>query len=470
MSSPPPKPRFRKVFLLLGTTVIVIFALAVLLGIAIFRTEVRNKVLQRDRQLMTRVAQHLHENLDFLGVPEWDLTGLALDSSRIEGIIAVRVFHSSGQSVDRVPRSLFPVRLSQATLANLNKGRSLIQFYPDFPLDTLFSDASLSRERNLAPLVEILVPLNDDSGSVTAAIQYWVDGTTIKSEFAAIDRHLLLMGTLFILGGMTIFMVVFVTARRRLLAMAELIETRNRALEEANRELALAARTSAIGSVASHLFHGLKSPLAGLKAYLKVVTGDKEALAITDRMQSLIEESLSVFREENTGPDSVLSLNEFHELARRRLAPENASGAARLHLEVTGEARIPAQKGQLLLLVLRNLVDNALEASPSERPVRVAFEGRPETLSTCVSDSGPGLPEKIRQNLFDPVTSTKPGGSGIGLAISSVIARHIPAHLELLKSGPEGTTFRIEIPLSGNPFAGPSKKAPSPKETGPSLP
>lgn len=447
MSSLPQKLRFKKIFLLLGTTVVGIFALAVLLGIVIFRTEVRAKILQRDRQLMTRVAQHLHDNLDPLGIPEWDLTELALDSSRIEGIVAVRVFDSAGQWVDLVPISLFPVRLSDDTLRFLAEGRSRIQFYPAFRLDTLFSDAALSSEGNAAPLVEILVPLTDDSGTVIAAIQYWLDGTTIKAEFAAIDRHLLLMGTLFILGGLTIFTVVFMAARRRLLSMAELIENRNRALEEANRELALAARTSAIGSVASHLFHGLKSPLAGLKTYLKVVTRDKEALAITDRMQSLIEESLSVFREEDTGPDSVLSLEEFRDLARNRLAPGDPQETSRLFLKVSGDASIPAQKAQLLLLMLRNLVDNALEASPEEAPVTVAFEGQPAALSARVIDSGPGIPEKIRQNLFDPVTSTKLGGSGIGLAISSVIARHIPARLELLKSGPEGTTFHIEMPL-----------------------
>ncbi|MFO7724974.1 MAG: HAMP domain-containing sensor histidine kinase [Oceanipulchritudo sp.] len=447
MSSSPRNPRFRKVFLLLGAAVVGIFALAVLLGIYVFRTEVREKVLQRDRQLMTRVAQHLHENLDPLGIPEWDLTELALDSSRIEGIVAVRVFDADGQWVEMVPISLFPVRLPGDTLRVLADGRSRIEFYPDLRLDTLFSDAALFEEANRAPLVEILVPLTDDSGRVTASIQYWLDGTTIRNEFAAIDRHLLLMGSLFILGGMAIFTVVFMAARRRLLSMAEVIETRNRALEEANRELALAARTSAIGSVASHLFHGLKSPLAGLKTYLKVVTRDKEALAITDRMQSLIEESLSVFREEDTGPDSELSLHEFRDLARNRLAPGNTGETGRLVLEVSGEARIPARKAQLLLLMLRNLVDNALEASPPGTPVTVTFEGRPEILSARVVDRGQGLPETVRHNLFDPVTSTKPEGSGIGLAISSVIARHIPARLDLLESGPEGTSFRIEMPL-----------------------
>lgn len=447
MSSLPQKLRFKKIFLLLGTAVVGIFALAVLLGIVIFRTEVRAKILQRDRQLMTRVAQHLHDNLDPLGLPEWDLTELALDSSRIEGIVAVRAFDASGQWVDLVPISLFPVRLADDTLRFLAGGRSRIQYYPAFRLDTLFSDAALSAEGNAAPLVEILVPLTDDSGTMTAAIQYWLDGTTIKAEFAAIDRQLLLMGTLFILGGLTIFTVVFMAARRRLLSMAELIENRNRALEEANRELALAARTSAIGSVASHLFHGLKSPLAGLKTYLKVVTRDKEALAITDRMQSLIEESLSVFREEDAGPDSEISLEEFRDLARNRLAPGDREEADRLRLETSGDAPIPAQKAQLLLLMLRNLVDNAFEAAPAESPVTVIIEGRPETLSVRVVDSGPGLPQKVREHLFDPVTSTKPGGSGIGLAISSVIARHLPARLELLESGPAGTSFHIEMPL-----------------------
>jgi len=63
-----------------------------------------------------------------------------------------------------------------------------------------------------------------------------------------------------------------------------------------------------------------------------------------------------------------------------------------------------------------------------------------------VADSGAGLPESVRGNLFRPLRSTKPGGSGIGLAISHQLARHFGGRLELVNSSDEGTVFSLVMP------------------------
>ena len=205
----------------------------------------------------------------------------------------------------------------------------------------------------------------------------------------------------------------------------------------------MAARTSAIGSITSHLFHGLKNPLAGLKAYLQLAGHDEEALEITNRMQNLINESLSVIHDEEGGNNHPLTMEEFVDISKKRMG---IKPAGRVRLSCSGEGSLPAQKSQLLLLVMRNLVDNALEAN-GDSPVLIEFNHTGSTLLSSVSDSGNGLPEHVKSNLFDPVKSTKENGTGIGLAISAVIARHIPAELKLAKSDSSGTTFSIEMPL-----------------------
>lgn len=441
------QPRFRKIFWLLGGSVFGIFALAVVLGISIFRMEVREQVLQRDRQLLHNVAQHLYETLDPVGIPEWDLLELAVDSSSIKGVIAVRLFKPDGQRIGQVPESLFPVALSEPDQIHLREGFSRIRYYPDFHLDALFTDSGFITSPNEVTLLEILVPLRDPSGEVAAIIQYWLDGTEAAEQFAGIDRYLLSMGSVFIAGGGLIFAAVFLLARNRLVGMARIIEERNRSLEAANRELARAARTSAIGSVASHLFHGLKNPLAGLKTYLRVTAGDEEVLAITDRMQSLIEESLAVIREENTASRSTLTVAQFAELARQRLTPEPGT-TGRLRINANGEAEIPAHRAQLLLLIIRNLTENALEASDPSQPVDVDLEAADESLEIRIRDRGPGLPGSVREHLFEPVTSHKPTGTGIGLAISAILARHVPANLILDSSDETGTTFKLSASLT----------------------
>ena len=287
------------------------------------------------------------------------------------------------------------------------------------------------------------VPIKDPEGATVAIIQYWLDGEELAGELGQMDRFLMVLGTVFFLGGGLIFALVFLYARGRLLGMGSLLAERNASLRQANADLALAARTSAIGSVTSHLFHGLKNPLAGLKAYLRISGQDEEAMAIADRMQSLIDEALNVITEDNPG-GIELSSEEFHQLAQGRL-DRVANGQVRL--QTSGQGQIQAHKAQLALLVIRNLAENAVEASPSGEAVDIRMRINDSSFEAEVEDHGSGLPEQVRQRLFEPVQSTKTNGTGIGLAISSVIARHIPAALELVKSDASGTTFRIKVPL-----------------------
>jgi len=261
---------------------------------------------------------------------------------------------------------------------------------------------------------------------------------------AHLDQYLTVLGVVIFAGGGLVFALVFLIARNRLLDMGLILADRNRSLEKANAELALVARTSAIGSITSHLFHGLKNPLAGLKAYLQLTGRDEEAMAMANRMQSLINESLSIIAEEENHHQVQLELDEFRQLLERRLDQQADS---RLSLEFSGSGQLTARHAQLLLLILQNLVNNAVEASPPDRPVKVRVKAEDGQLHAEVQDSGPGLPEEVRRRIFEPVRSTKEHGTGIGLAICAALARHIPAQLRLVASNGSGTTFSISMPI-----------------------
>lgn len=437
--------RFQKIFFLLGGSVLGIFIVAVAAGILLFRSAVREQILQRDGSLLTNVSHYLHQSGESSALANWDLVNLAADSSQIEGIIAVRVFRPVETLVEQVPDSLYAVSLSEADQQVLLHGEPVIRYFASYPMYSLFSDIEEFEHQESAPLVEVIAPLVGEAGNTTASIQYWLDGAEVATEFSHLDQQLLLLGLLFIFGGGTLVSVVFLYARNRLIGMAELLSERNESLERANEELARAARTSAIGSVSSHLFHGLKNPLAGLKAYLQVTAKDEEAVALTDRMQSLINETLGVLREENATPETNLSFDEVMELMRQRLGAISSARKHEITLSGAGSGSFPSRKVQLLLLVLRNLVENAVEASPEKSPVQVRVEGAYDRLAIEVHDSGTGLPASIRENLFEPVISTKSGGTGIGLAISATLARHIPADLELLESSASGTIFSLKL-------------------------
>jgi two-component system sensor histidine kinase PilS (NtrC family) len=111
----------------------------------------------------------------------------------------------------------------------------------------------------------------------------------------------------------------------------------------------------------------------------------------------------------------------------------------------------------LLHRAVFNLLLNAVQASPLDGEVRIevtaptqeqigsstAFLGGAVALT--VSDDGPGIDPSIRDRLFDPFFTTRPGGSGLGLA---VVHRAIDAHrgLVFLDSGAAGTRFTIVLP------------------------
>ena len=105
-----------------------------------------------------------------------------------------------------------------------------------------------------------------------------------------------------------------------------------------------------------------------------------------------------------------------------------------------------------LYRVLSNLVRNARQAMTSTESSGKVTISACETESDWtirVADSGPGLPPKAQENLFQPFAgSVRKGGSGLGLAIAAELVRGHGGRLDLEMTGPEGTTFAISLPKS----------------------
>jgi signal transduction histidine kinase len=106
-----------------------------------------------------------------------------------------------------------------------------------------------------------------------------------------------------------------------------------------------------------------------------------------------------------------------------------------------------------LVQVLVNLVLNAADAT-SERgvgTVTIAIAAlAPGRVAIRITDDGPGIPPEIERRIFDPFFSTKdPGqGTGLGLPICYGIVTSAGGDLVLAKTGPEGTTFELQLPTS----------------------
>jgi len=242
-----------------------------------------------------------------------------------------------------------------------------------------------------------------------------------------------------------------------------LLEARTESLLQANQELALAAKTSAMGAVTSHLIHGLKSPLSGLQSFvssLDPAAGNgaapnwEEATVITRRMQALINQVVSVLREEQGFKQYELTLGDLNTIITARMEPlvrQKGVGLACSFEEP--ETPVPNRAANLVTLILMNLVQNGIEATPSGGKVHLSAARDADRISFEVRDQGAGLPESIAKNLFVPCHSNKEHGSGIGLAISKQLANHLSASLELKRSSSDGSVFCLVLPLAGVPEA-----------------
>jgi two-component system OmpR family sensor kinase len=193
--------------------------------------------------------------------------------------------------------------------------------------------------------------------------------------------------------------------------------------------------------------HELRTPLAALKLQVQSLERadclDARRLAVSrlnagiERATRLVEQLLVLARQEaNAAPHQPVILAD---LARRAVADLIGVAQARqidLGLQRADAGTVDGQPDALMIL-LRNLVDNAIKYTPGGGTVDVSVLAEPGALSVTVEDSGPGIPLVERERVFDRfyrVPGSDAAGSGLGLAIIKAIAERHGATLALGES------------------------------------
>lgn len=246
--------------------------------------------------------------------------------------------------------------------------------------------------------------------------------------------------------------------------MSDATRTRAR-LAENQQKLTTAEKLAAVGQFSACAAHELRSPLSAIKMWLYELrrsAGDPEAVVQTC---IVLEEETSRLEELAT---NFLQYSKPPELNPRRLTLDDildgtlALGHHRLdekRIRVIRERRlgmphVRADANQLRQVLL-NLISNAAEATPEGGELRISesvevdAEGR-EQVVLRIRDSGPGVPESIRDRLFEPFVTTKARGTGLGLSVaSSIVARH-GGRLELEAHDAPGAVFAIRLPACGD--------------------
>ncbi len=445
-------------WLVTGLT-LVILAGAIFVSTHQQRSRIRGQIAGRDGAVLHAVAQGLQaEEADTLigdfSDPVNQLT-IVLKTSRLTRALATRLFDAQGRFVDSFPPDVRDENLSAGDLIALRNLKPVSHFRPATPLSAIFLTEP-EDENPARPLLEVNVPLHTTIGLAGIA-QFIIEGQSIAEEYAQLDRHLLLQASGVFVAGAIVLVVVIGWASRRLRQAHRELKERTDDLLQANQELAMAAKTSAVGAVTAHLIHGLRNPLSGLQHFVssrgaaeadQLATDWAQAASSTRRMQGMISQIVSVLREEESASQYEIALPELGEIVSARVQSLAREAGVPFLMRLPADATLPNRPANLVALILVNLAQNAVQATPRGKSVSLTASSRDEDIVFAVRDEGPGIRDELMKSLFSPCQSTKEGGSGIGLAISKQLANHLGAELELKSTGPAGCVFTLTVPAA----------------------
>lgn len=440
-----------------GAVLIAIFAALLMQFRAELREDIHRKIVERAATILYPEArQQLIEAEDRSPAVQepGEILPAVLKTKQQEGMLAVTVFDAEGNTLQAVGPSLLLPELPPEDYPRLLGGESISRYHADFPLDRYFAGIGGSPEQRRLAVLEVLLPLHGrDPAKLLGFVQYFLDARPLALELDAIDARVnrQTMATLGI--GAVLIAVVVAAATLGLHRAQRVIAERNERLIRANFELTFAAKASAIGQIATHLIHGMQGSVAGLRAIVTERGGAaaapewQSAAAYTARLQTMIEETVALLGDARTQTVYELDGRELGDTIRHHSAEAAASKGVGLTVDVDRVVKLDNHRGSLLCLVATNLAANAIAATPAGGVVRISLEHRDHQITLTVSDQGAGIGDAVRARLFEPGATGRPGGTGIGLAISRLLARQIGATLALVETGPRGTTFAMTLPL-----------------------
>jgi two-component system sensor histidine kinase AtoS len=221
-------------------------------------------------------------------------------------------------------------------------------------------------------------------------------------------------------------------------------------------QVARADRLAAVGEVAAGIAHELRTPLTSIRGFVQFLQGSTDPrewreygdiiIREVDGMNRIISELLSLVRPQ---PLNLVPAD-LNQLVRDTLFLARDSASQGRIAFVTdlaeGLPKVLADRGQIKQVLLNVLV-NAIQAIAGQGRILITTTAPSRnTVSVRVRDDGCGIPEAVRERIFDPFFSTKPTGTGLGMAIARRIIEDHHGRIEVDSTEGEGSAITLILP------------------------
>jgi len=258
-------------------------------------------------------------------------------------------------------------------------------------------------------------------------------------------KRLIWLGSL--LGGMSLYLCLFWIVKRA-----------NRILENQQRGLLATKSFVVIGQTATAMTNALRNPLTAIRASAEQSLHEdledarnsaRNIMAATDRLDRWARELLQ-FSVTNKDTPEYLDMNHLinavlndHQSTLNRKAISLQLNLSETPLQVEANFMPLSQ-------VFGNLIMNAIEAMGSDGQLTISTfpDSKRKKVCVTIADNGPGLPEDIKDRLFQPFTTTKETGTGLGLTLSKHLVEHYQGDLQISSKIGQGVTVTVCLPAA----------------------
>lgn len=233
------------------------------------------------------------------------------------------------------------------------------------------------------------------------------------------------------------------------------------ALREAQGELIRKERLATMGELAGSVAHGVRNPLSGIRASAQMARQQTDDPAVKETLTSIISESdrleqrvraLLDFSRPFQPTIAAVDVASILESVRRSIEPHAQRLGVEIEISVEPDSASAACDGNFLEEALLELAGNALRImGEAGGHLRFSSGESDDQIWIRVEDDGAGIPENVRSRVFDLFFTTRPDGTGMGLAVVKRIIDALGGTISVRSELGRGTTFEISLPLVAQP-------------------